>query len=107
MTRGVQMWVAQGQGASRALIGVFKVDQDFRMAVLALRMKARRRSLSTCPTPGAKQGLEKVAECSGIGAREAATVLKTGIPVGRRPERLASLPLTSQLVIRRAFLRAL
>jgi hypothetical protein len=100
---------AKRDGAARAAIGVFQVDEDLGVVVAArgLHRAAPRSTAGAAGAAGAvaEQGLEEVAEVHAavfgaeFGAVASATELVAGVPAGRRLEILPALVALCNLVV--------
>src|SRR5690606_33557191 len=103
----VELRHLQRDGAGGAAVGVLEVDQHLGVVVFAALVETPTRAPGTIAA-GAEQLLEEIAEGAGVAVREtAAAEFEARIPVRRRLEVLAGLPVGAQLVIGGAFFRVL
>ena len=106
MTCRVDFRNPQGDFARGASEGLFKVYEDRRMMVLAARVvlsSAAGRGFT--PAHSSKQRFEEITRCRAGAFRWPASEFKSGVPIGRRSEFLALLPVVTQLIIGGALFR--
>ena len=102
--------VLQRNRPALAGVGVFQVDKDLRVGVLAARAEgaAGRAGEAAARSAAPEQGLVEVAEVFLRGAGEFAAVeLESLVPIGWRTKILARLPVCAELVVGRPLFRIL